>query len=590
MTPTPAIRQRSFDESAFDKALDMELHPTLARVVAARVKGGEKEVEAIFSASVRDLDPPYSLPDIDAAANRIAMAVMTGEVIGLETDHDCDGVTSHAVLLTALTEYFGHPPERVRSYIGHRLREGYGLSDALADRILADDPRPTLIITADNGSSDEPRIKRLLEAGIDTVVTDHHELSKDGPPPSAFAVVSPARADSQYPDPLIAGVMVAWLVACATRQALVDYGHLPADAPSLAGLIDYVAVGTVADCVSLSRSRNNRIIVRAGLALINRGERACWRAIRPVLGDPAKTLTSQDLAFGIGPRLNATGRVDDAMPGVNFLMARDDREARTWVQTLEDENNARKQIQKNLTQQALDAATEAHAQGRASLVAWLPDGHPGIHGIAASRVTEAFGKPSACISPQFGSPDLVTGSLRGVEGFHVREAMQWVEDHNPGFFTAFGGHAGAGGCKFPREKLDLFIQEYEKAVQAQLAERTLEPVIWTDGAIPDSELGLELVDSLAALEPFGREFDPPVFEGDFEVLKVKPVGDGSHLKLILACGGEEFEAIWFGCADPAEGEAGHPVSVGGRYTLAYSPDDNVFRGTRRFQLQIKGKK
>lgn len=581
--PGLIIKQRPVDTAVHEAATRAGFHPVAARIVASRPFPGTQAL-AYVSPALSDLDPPDGLPDIEKAANRLAMAVITGEVIGLSTDVDVDGVTSHAVLWSALVNHFGHPAAKVRSYAGHRLQEGYGLSAPLAQRILADTPRPDLVVTADNGSSDEPRIRLLKEAGIDVIVSDHHELPVEGPPPSAYAVVSPMRADSAYPDPLIAGCMVAWLLCAATRAVLIEAGHLPPDARSLADLLPFVSLGTVADCVSLARSRNNRAVVRYGLKHINAGTRPCWRAIRPLLGDAGKPLTAESLAFGIGPRINARGRLSEPLAGVKFLLSTTYEEAAEWAAVLERENEERKEIERTLKEAAVTVADDLVAQGRRSLVVWLPDGHSGVHGIVASRVVERHGRPTVLLSPKFGSDELVSGSARSIDGFHMRDALQHVADEYPDLFVAFGGHAGAAGMTLHRADIGRFAEAFEEAAAAQLGARALGPVLWTDGALRPEEISLDLVDALAALDPYGRECDAPVFEGEFEVLSVRPIGNGTHLKLLLRAGDRPCRAVWFQAVEDASQPI--PLVPGQRFSAAFSISDNVFQGSRDLQLRV----
>jgi single-stranded-DNA-specific exonuclease len=192
--PLPEIRERTIDPDVFVEALAAGMHPVAARVLAGRTAGHLAHLAPSLSA----LDHYQGLPDIDRAADRIARAIVAGEFIAIETDHDVDGVTGHAIIRSALVDHFGHPVSRVAGFIGHRLQDGYGLSDPVADRILAAEPRTALVITADNGSSDEPRIARLAAAGIDVIVTDHHELPVERPPGSAFACVTQRHPESRY--------------------------------------------------------------------------------------------------------------------------------------------------------------------------------------------------------------------------------------------------------------------------------------------------------------------------------------------------------------------------------------------------------
>jgi single-stranded-DNA-specific exonuclease len=582
--PSPEIRERAIDPDVFVEALAAGLHPVAARVLAGRTDGHLAQL----TPSLSDLDHYQGLPGIERAAERIATAILEEECIGIETDHDVDGVTGHAIIRSALIDYFAHPAELVTGFIGHRLQDGYGLSDPVADRILAADPRPTLVITADNGSSDEPRIARLAEAGIDVIVTDHHELPAEGPPGSAYACVTPRHPDSRYPDPAIAGCTVAWLLLCAVRRALIAAGRLPQDAPSLAGLLDFVALGTVADCVSLGPERpNNRALVLAGLARIEAGSRPCWRALRSRLR--SNTLTAADLAFGIGPRLNARGRLAEAMPGVEFLLSETDAEAAGLAELLDAENTARRQIERAMRDRAMAIAAEQVERDATALVVWMPDGHPGVHGIVASRLVEAFGRPAVCLSPREGQPGVATGSARGIPGLHVRDAMQSCADAHPGLLRSFGGHAGAGGLSLEIADIDRFAQAFDAAARERLAARPLGPVIWTDGELAGEDIGLDTIAALAGLEPFGRGFEAPVFSGAFEVAAVSRMGDGSHLRLALETpGGGAVQAVWFGAVAPGPaGESEMPVRVGQRIRAAYEIALNEWQGRRSVQLRVR---
>lgn len=578
------IVEREINDEILATTLQLDLHPVAQRVLAGRASKYATDPASIIDCGLRDLDSPATLPDIDAAASRIAQAIVDGEVIGLETDHDVDGVTSHAVLFRALHDYFGHPTEKIRSYIGHRLNEGYGLSDALCDRILADTVRPTLIITADNGSSDAPRIQRLRAQGIDTVVSDHHGMPEEGPPVAAVACVSPARPDSAFPDPLIAGVMVSFLLMCTVRQHLIERQLLAPDAQRLTGLLDYVALGTVADCVSLVRSRNNRAVIRAGLAPINQGARPCWRAIRPSLGDITKPVSSQDLAFGIGPRINAVGRLDDAMVGVKFLLSETDQEAAQWVEELNKGNVLRREIESDLKEEAMLVGELQVEAGKTIIQVCLTEGHAGVHGIVASRLVEAFGHPAVCFSAKLGEPGVLTGSARGVEGMHIRDAMQRVEELQPGLLMKFGGHEGAGGLTLKEDDFPAFERLFEDVISAQIGERKLEPLIITDGLIETNLISEEMIDAFQRLEPFGREFEAPLLVSHFKMLSGKPMGQQAKVhwrfKLIGAEGGI-FEAVWFNAGETC------PLSMSGMYRVAFTPELNWWNGRAKMQLMIR---
>jgi len=452
----------------------------------------------------------------------------------------------------------------------------------LTQRILAANPRPDVVITADNGSSDEPRIAQLTAAGIDVIVTDHHAIPADGIPPSAYAVLNPTRPDCHYNDRYIAGCMVAWLLMAALRRRMIAEGLLTEQAPAMTEVLDYVAVGTVADCVSLSRSVNNRAVVRYGLHKINQNQRPCWQAIRPLLRGPQMTV--EDLGFTVGPLLNSDGRLADAFGSVNFLLANNLTEAGPWVQQLWAQNQSRKAIQKYLVQQALAQAEQQVAAGRWSIVVWLPDGHAGVHGIASSRIKDRFGRPTILFSPKLNHPDIITGSARSIDALHMRNALQYVAEQHAELLVSFGGHHGAAGVSIHLADLNKFKVAFETAVQQMICAEDIGPVLWTDGTLPAHALSLEMVDQLQAIGPYGREFEVPLFEGQFSVREVRMVGtDQIHAKLVLADDLQILRAIWFYACEPGQHMT---IQPGDQIHTVYQLTDNYFRDQRSLQLQL----
>ena len=581
MNESMTIRQRHINQDAYDQCLAQGRSEVMARVIAGRPQP-EMGIEGITDPRLGHLDSPFSLKDIDQAVKRIITAIQQDEIIALETDHDCDGQTSHAILYVVLTEILGLPPTRLQSYIGHRMQEGYGLSEALAQRILAADPRPHLVITADNGSADEPRIAQLKAAGIDVIVTDHHAIPAEGVPKSAYAVLNPTRPDCPYADPYIAGCMVAWLLMAAVRRCMIELGLLHDQAAPMTEVLDYVAVGTVADCVSLSRSVNNRAVVRYGLHKINQSQRPCWQAIKPLLRRPQ--MVAEDLGFTVGPLLNSDGRLADAFGSVNFLLSNSLTEAGPWAQQLWEQNQSRKAIQKTLVQQAAQQAQQQVAAGQWSIVAWLPEGHAGVHGIAASRIKDQFGRPTILFSPKLNHDDIITGSARSIDALHMREALQAVADQHPELLVSFGGHHGAAGVSIRLTDLALFKTAFEAAVRQKLQADDIGPVLWTDGVLPADSLSLTLVDELQTLGPYGREFEAPLFEGQFTVAEVRMVGaDQVHAQLVLTTGSQSLRAIWFNACEPGQGVT---VVPGNQVNVVYQLTDNYFRNQRSLQLQL----
>ncbi len=577
------IKQRPRSETTYRLALEAGLSPLLAHIIAGRLPDLDGDIQRIIKPALKYIDHPEQLKDADRAAERIADAVMQRQRIGILTDYDVDGVTSHAVIYRTLTEYFGFPKSQIDSLIGHRIRDGYGISVNLIERILAGNPLPDVIITADCGSSDEPRIARLKAAGIDVIVTDHHALSIEGPPPSAYAMVNPTRADCSYPDATIAGCMAAWLLLSYLRGKLIERGYLPSTAPKLARELDYVSLGTVADCVSIGTAIN-RAVVTIGLKQLNRFDRPCWRVIRLLLGRQGQDFREEDLAFQIGPRINARSRLDDPYAALRYLLADTDEEARRYLAMLDLDNQDRKIIERDMVEMARRQAEEQIGRGRLSLVIYLEDGHAGVQGIVASRLVDAFGRP-AIVLCNTAEPLHLTGSARSIRELHLRDVLQQVADAQPELFIKFGGHRGAAGLTIYRSLLAVFQEAFEQAVRAQLGEQTLAPAIWTDGPLPEEAIALETLRELDQLQPYGREFEAPVFEGRFYVDSVRVVGaDPIHLMLILRTERKAYDAVWFRALEKAGDPP--PLAVGEMVRCTYRLSSRDYRGERNLRLMI----
>lgn len=539
----PSIKKRIVNDRIYQTLCSSGMPDLLSKIIASRLPSDFEKVEQVAKPKLSFLDNPFLLADMDKASQRLIEALVNKEVIGIETDHDCDGQTSHAVIIEALTKWFNHPKEKIRSYIGHRMEEGYGLSEALAKRILDDSLKPDLIITADNGSTDEPRINLLKSHGIDTIVTDHHAIALDGIPQSAVAVLNPTRNDCQFPDPYIAGCMVAWLLMAAVRKRLIENGYLskPVD---LKSVLDFVAVGTVADCVSMAKSVNNRAVVKAGLKQIEASDRPCWQAMRQLF--PRK-INAEYLGFTVGPLLNSDGRLSDAYSSVSFLLSESKNEAICWVDELSKQNQKRKAIQKKMLDQALALAKEQVEKAKTSICLYLEDGHAGVHGIAASRIKDTFGRPVIFFSPKLNEPEVITASARSIEMIHLKELLDQIHQINPDLLIKYGGHKMAAGLSIKKDDLEVFGALFESLVKAQVDNHLLGPEIYTDGVISDNSLTLETIELISQIEPFGREFDVPIFTLNAQLVSHRFVGQTlEHLQLLVRSeSGKEYKAIWF---------------------------------------------
>nr|WP_193461846.1 DHHA1 domain-containing protein [Halomonas johnsoniae] len=580
----PRLEPRPLDEAVYMRAQAQGLSELQARLLASRLPGYTGELTPLVSPSLRYLVHPEKLADGRRAAERIAQAVAEGESIGILTDYDVDGITSHVVIRRTLVELFGVPERKLHSLIGHRIHDGYGISLPLVERTLGLKPLPTLVITADCGSSDEPRIARLKAAGIDVVVSDHHALPLEGPPPSAYACVNPTRSDCRYPDKTIAGCMVAWLLMSLARSVLVEWGALPDATPKLSPWLSYVALGTVADCVSLGGSPANRAVVSHGLTLINRMDAACWRAMAARLGADSVPFNAETLAFQMGPRINARSRLDDPYAALHFMLAESDGVANRQLEVLDQDNQSRKAIEADMTEEAKALAVAALEANEPAIVVLLEDGHPGVQGIVASRLVQAYGRP-ALILTRAAAPNMLTGSGRSIDGLHLRDALQRTFELAPEALPRFGGHRGAAGVGVPREQLVAFKAAFLQAVGEQLGNMPLYPRLWTDGELSTAQLSLATLEEIETLGPYGREFEPPLFEGRFIVEALRPVGaEGSHLMMELSMGAVTSKAIWFRALTPGELPS---FGVGDTLHCAYKLNRNRWRGREALQLMVE---
>ncbi len=581
------IYPRPVDKAIYQQALAEGIHPLLAKILAGRLnKIAPDLISSLIEPSLKQLVAPDALAGLNTAVQRLKYAWQQGETFGLLTDYDVDGITSHVIIYRTLTELLGVPAARIQSLIGHRIEDGYGVSDSLVDRILAADTLPDVIITADCGSSDEQRIARLKAAGIDVIVTDHHSIPSAGLPTSAYAVINPTRTDCHYPDKTLAGVGVAWLLMSALRNGLIAEALIPKETPKLSFLLPFVALGTVADCVSLGGSAINRALVRAGLQLMNASDDACWQAFRQLMGSRQQEFTASTLGFQLGPRINASSRMADPYDALRYLLATHVTTAAQHLALLDSDNQQRRRVEAEMVQAALEGAEQQVAAGMQSLVAYLEEGHSGVQGIVASRLVEKHGRPTVVLTPAANAKHLVA-SARSVLGVNIHTALQRIDELHPGLFVKFGGHQAAAGLTLWKERLIDFQQAFEKAILYQLGERKLAPYLLTDGELDPSLISLETVTLLEKLEPYGREFEAPLFEGVFQVASLKVVGaDPVHLQLNLCLPNQvhTLKAIWFR-ALPQAGAA-LPFQEGDQVRLVYRLEAQVFRGKTSLQLMV----
>ena len=536
----------------------------LARLYAAR---GISTPEAI-ELGLAGLAPVGSLEGVDAAAGLVVEHLGHGRRILIVGDFDADGATSTALLMRTLRGLGGAPAYLVPDRFVH----GYGLSPALVRDAARHEP--ALLITVDSGINCHAGVALARELGMDVLVTDHHLPGEQLPP--ATAIVNPALPGQEFPSRCLAGVGVAFYLAAALARRLgADRGLVP-------GLLDLVALGTVADLVPLDR--NNRILVTHGLQRIRAG--ACRPGITALLAagkrDPREAVTT-DLAFAAGPRLNAAGRLDDMSVGIECLLSDDASRAGELAALLSGLNEERKEIESRMQQEALQAIAGLEpGPGALPPVLCLHRAgwHSGVVGLVAARLKERFHRPAVAFATAEGG--FLKGSARSIPGLHIRDALADVDARHPGLIERFGGHAMAAGLSLAPAGLPVFREALAAAVAARLEPGALDGAILSDGELPEEALGLATAELLRNAAPWGQGFPEPLFDGHFELLDARVVGV-DHLKLRLRpVGGRRvLDGIAFRQAERLAGA--RPARV----RLAYRLGVNDYAGVRSAQLVVE---
>ena len=548
------------------------LHPVLRRVYAARGVSTHADLDTRLQA----MPDPGRFPGMAQAVLRLERAITDGERILIVGDFDADGATSTALSVLALKAMGA---AHVDYLVPNRFDFGYGLSPPLV--AVAAGMAPGLIVTVDNGIASIDGVAAAAAAGIDVVITDHHLPGEVLP--AACAIVNPQLGDSDVPSKALAGVGVMFFLLAALRRRLRDAGWFGAGRrePNLGQWLDLVAVGTVADVVPLDAL--NRLLVTHGLARIRSGQcRAAITALLELSGRDCARARAMDIGFTIGPRLNAAGRMDDMTIGIEALLADDPALARELAARLDGLNRERRGVETAMREQA-EQAVDALALGDGlpfGLSLFDADWHEGVVGIVASRIKDRWHRPVVAFAPD--KDGNLKGSGRSVPGFHLRDALAAVDSRQPGLITRFGGHAMAAGLSLPRAHLDDFSAAFDRQVRSELAAEDLQGRLFTDGELGATELCLDLAERLADGGPWGQGFPEPLFDGVFDVLDQRIVGE-HHLKLKVrhGAGGGTLDAIAFRLAER------HPRGVDARVHLAYRLDVNEWQGRRSVQLVVE---
>ena len=553
-------------KTALQIAEALDTTPLVGQVLLNRGYGDIEDATQFMNCQLADLIDPYVLHGMQEAVERIIASLERQEKILVYGDYDVDGVTATSLILLFLRD-LGFT---THYYIPKRVEEGYGVNKESIRKF--NEEGIGLIITVDCGISSVEEISYANSLGMSVIVTDHHE-----PPiklPDAAALINPLLAECSFPYKSLSGVGLAFYLIAGLRKGLRESGFFKeGEEPSLVEYLDLVAVGTIADIVPLTGI--NRILVRAGLEQINVNPRLGIKTLLEVCGIQPGHVDSSSVAYRLAPKINAAGRLSDAMRGV-LLLTTDSREAaEREAGFLDVENDERQRIERKIYAEAVENIQSSgiendHRSIVLSSAAW----HPGVVGIVASRLMERYYRPTVLLCLESG---VYKGSARGIPNFHLFQGLSRCRD----LLLEFGGHKYAAGIKITPENLEEFVERFESVVREMVPEEGFTPVIKLDAQSSLDELGMGEVAKFQDLSPFGAgNPEPVVLIKDVQILNPKVVG-GDHLSFLAKQNGVTTGAIAFRQAHELE-------RLEDRMELAVVPEVQTWQGVSQVKLRVKG--
>ena len=562
--PARVWRAKDVDEQAVaDLVSSLHLHPLIATILATRGQTDPAAVPAFLEASLANMPDPSLMADIRLAAQRLVTAIKTGEKIVVYGDYDVDGVTSSAVLWLFFRDVFG---VELETYIPHRLTEGYGLNAKAIDTLARQGAQ--VLVTVDNGSSAINEIAQARALGMDVIVIDHHQVSD--PEPTAYAHLNPHRTVCDYPYKGLAAVGVAFILLVEIRRVLRESSDFSGPMPRPDHYLDLVALGTVADVAPLTGL--NRAIVRFGVQQMRRRCRPGILSMLRAAGGQLDALTERDFGYKLGPRINAAGRLDDASRGLRLLINEDPALISQLTAVVEQQNSERKQLQSKMAEEALAMAAQPQYAADSVLVLASENWHPGVVGIVASKIVEAFHKPTILLALDGG---VLKGSARSTGDVNIKAAL----DKCASMLMRYGGHVAAAGMTLRPDKLDTFRDALSRAVDAVRTGEAGTPPYYYDAEIPLDDFRRGVLDLVQKVGPFGQENPAPVLLTRRIRAGARPLR-GGHLKLLIDGPEGPIEGLAWNMLDRA------PL-LDGPIDILYTPDVEVWRGRERVVFRIK---
>lgn len=531
----------------------------LATLLAQQGIDSTEQAKKFFEPSMEEIHDPTLLHDMDKAVERIEQAVEKQEQITIYGDYDADGITSTSLMYETLLSIGAN----VNYYVPNRFTDGYGPNMDAYQRLI--DNGTQLFITVDNGVSGKNVIDKVMAAGVDVVITDHHELPADLP--NAVAIVHPRYPGSNYPFPDLSGVGVAFKVAWALT------GEFPVEE------LDLVAIGEIADVVNVTDE--NHALISYGIQQLRQGMRPGLAALMKLADIKANNLTDQDIGFGIAPRLNALGRIADANDGVKLLTSLDENESQKLAKEVDQANKERQNLVAEIMKEAEKQANSSANQQKKTLLIVGKGWHQGVLGIVASRIMNETGKPTIVASTDQNNPTLIKGSGRSVDSFNLFNAL---EAHRE-LFTTFGGHPAACGLSFDQGNIaPLQIALEEEAVKQKFDPTVKRPLLIAMQLEP-ADVTQQLYNDIQRVAPFGPGNMEPVFElNNVKVVDVKTMGqEHQHLKFSLVSDKKNLTVVAFG-----QGNLATLLSAPtGQINLAVKVSLNEWRGKKSIQLMLE---
>lgn len=557
------IKQTPEEEVIDSLSKSINVSRPIATILAQRGKKDFASAKAFFRPKLSMLYDPFLMADMNHAVDRIHKAIQNEEKILVYGDYDVDGTTSVALFFGAINKFY-HQSD---FYIPDRYKEGYGVSKLGIE--WAAENGFSLIVALDCGIKSVELIDYAKSLGIDFIICDHHRPGNELPP--AVAVLDPKRVDCTYPYKELSGCGIGFKLLQGLSKKYPEYKIDPFD------YLDLVAVSIASDIVPIDDE--NRVLAYYGIKKLEDAPGAGLKALMRLAGVQRNDITITSIVFGLAPRINAAGRIAHAKTAVEMLLANSEEEAYHFGDKLNLKNNKRKDFDSSITQEALSMIEEdANLKSAKTTVLFKNDWHKGVIGIVASRCIEKFHRPTIILTQ---SENKATGSARSVPGFDVYNAIAQCSD----LLEQFGGHMYAAGLTMDVANVQLFQEKFEQVVSSTISEELLIPLIEIDTPISFNEITPKFFNVLSQMEPFGPANPKPVFIAEnVHIVSATRIIKERHLKLTVAQldNSKKFEAIGFNIASLAD-----KIAEGVLFKMAFTVEENNFRGIRSIQLNIK---